>query len=311
MRKLYLLIFIAICITYYSNGQQPENAGFELWEDAGTVIDEPADWSSIKTSDNDQLNNAAPQVWEQSTEAHTGNFSVRLENKSTFGIVATGTLTNGRVHTFPIADSGYVYTISDDPRWCTPFTGRPDSIAGWFRFYPVNNDMGKLTAILHINSGALPEHGTQDNWVAHAEYIFPPDTIDTWTRFSVPFEYFKPDTPQYILMVLNSGYRTLAVDGSVAYFDDIELIYNPGGIHESKLNPPGYYYYNGYIHFKDFLIYKNKGATLYLMDLNGRVIFSDKIISDAIYLDAQISEGIYLVKVVMTNESYSGKIVIN
>lgn len=306
------MILIVLGLSGFSQTQpQLENPGFESWENAGTVVDEPTDWSSIKTSDNEQLNNAAPQVWEQSTEAHTGSYSVRLENKSTFGIVATGTLTNGRVHTYPIADSGYVYTIPDDPRWCTPFTGRPDSIGGWFRFYPVDNDKGKLTAILHVNSGALPKHGTQDNWVAHAEYIFPPDTVDTWMRFSVPFEYFKPDAPQFILLVLNSGYRTQAIAGSVAYFDDIELIYNPGSINESSLRGVNIYYYDHCIYLKELPDDLFNSSTFFLIDLDGNIILTQPVTSDVLPVNIQLPAGIYIGKIAYKKDTISMKIFID
>ena len=52
------LLFIIILVSSISlQGQQMQNASFEDWEDAGTVIDEPVNWSSIKTSDAGSLIN--------------------------------------------------------------------------------------------------------------------------------------------------------------------------------------------------------------------------------------------------------------
>ena len=65
--KKNLLILLSLCLTVLVvHGQQMTNPSFEDWEDAGTVIDEPVNWSSIKTSDAGSLiNNAAPVVWGQ------------------------------------------------------------------------------------------------------------------------------------------------------------------------------------------------------------------------------------------------------
>jgi len=115
MRKsiLSVILIIAIPLWVFSQ-QQLQNPGFEEWEDAGTVRDEPVNWSSIKTSDNDTLNTPAPVVWDISDDAHSGNYSIKLFNVRIWGIMATGILTNGIVHPSFIPDSGYVYTVPED-----------------------------------------------------------------------------------------------------------------------------------------------------------------------------------------------------
>mgnify|MGYP001554473288 CR=1 FL=1 len=77
MKKLIAIIISVHCslLTVHSlyAQQQFDNPGFEEWDDAGTVIDEPVNWSSIKTGDGGTIiNDAAPVVWEQSTDAHSG-----------------------------------------------------------------------------------------------------------------------------------------------------------------------------------------------------------------------------------------------
>ena len=68
MRIKSLFTFVALFISLSLIAQQPENPGFELWEDVGLDNPEPVDWSSIKTSDGGSLVNAfAPYVWDQST----------------------------------------------------------------------------------------------------------------------------------------------------------------------------------------------------------------------------------------------------
>ncbi|MCD4682737.1 MAG: hypothetical protein K8R86_05610, partial [Bacteroidales bacterium] len=124
MKNLFLTI-IAFVIGIAVFAQQPENAGFELWEDVGLATDEPVDWSSIKTSDNSIANSFAPYVWDQSTDAHSGTYSVQLINGSVLGIVAAGTVTNGRIHA-ELSGVGWAYTDPADARWNTPLTVKPD-----------------------------------------------------------------------------------------------------------------------------------------------------------------------------------------
>ncbi len=59
MYKFQLLsVLFVLAIVSISLGQltQLQNLGFELWEDVGLNINEPVDWSSIKTFDNSFLN---------------------------------------------------------------------------------------------------------------------------------------------------------------------------------------------------------------------------------------------------------------
>ena len=91
MKKILLPILILFLSVSVIFAQQPPNPSFEEWEDAGTVVDEPVNWSSIKTSDGGEfINNAAAQVWEQSTDAHHGNFSVKLTNVALIILVPDG-----------------------------------------------------------------------------------------------------------------------------------------------------------------------------------------------------------------------------
>ncbi len=223
MKKL-LFTFVALALLNAAFSQQPENPGFETWENVGLNEDEPVDWSSIKTSDNSTLNGFAPYVWEKSTDSHSGTYSVKLFNVSTWGIVATGTITNGRVHSDLNPDNAYVYTDVNDNHWNTPLTKKPDSVVVWARFNKQGNDTAALKALLHTGSAHIPDP-TYTNWVSIAQINIPNQT-NTWTRFSAPFTYLNGDTPEYILFVLSAGGAS-STEGSEVWFDDVELIYNP------------------------------------------------------------------------------------
>lgn len=226
IKKLLFGIFALIFSVAAISQQQPENPGFENWEDVGLDEDEPVDWSSIKTSDGGSLiNTFAPYVWEQSTDAHTGAYSVKLTNiyVSIASTVATGTVTNGRIHA-EFSGTGWAYTNSGDSQWHTPFAQKPDSVVVWAKFSPVGNDTAAVKALLHTGDAQIPQ-ADMSTWVSLAQINIPGE-VTTWTRYSAPFEYFNEDTPQYILFVLSGG-GEVSQENSVTFFDDLELIYNP------------------------------------------------------------------------------------
>lgn len=203
---------------------QAENPGFELWEDVGLNTDEPVDWSSIKTSDDSFINGLAPYVWDKSTDAHSGNYSVKLFSAPILSIVAAGAITNGRVHANINPDLGYMYTDINDSRWNTPFAGKPDSIAVWLKYLPQGADTAQVKVILHTGTAKIPDP-TMNNWVGSA-FINVPETTNGWMRFSAPIDYLNNTEPEYVLFVVSTA-GTIATEGTIAYYDDFEFIYNP------------------------------------------------------------------------------------
>jgi hypothetical protein len=296
MRRL-LSIIISAVFFLKSSGQQVENPGFELWEDAGTVWDEPVEWSSIKTSDAGEIiNGAAPAVWNKSTDHHTGSFSVELTNLAVLDIIAAGTLTNGRVHADFDPDLGYVFTDTLNSQWNTPCTVRPDSLTGWFKFYPQQQDFGGVQALLHVGYGQLPEKVDSANWVGYARFDMQPGvTMDSWTRFSVPFHYYDNRSPQYLLFVLTSGNGTTPAENSVALYDDLALTGGESAIENHPENQFMVRAEHGLLKLYDLPIGFRSGTEGWLRDISGKTIWQGRITSDEISLyHTGIRTGIYI-----------------
>ncbi|MCD4735654.1 MAG: hypothetical protein K8R53_06390 [Bacteroidales bacterium] len=203
----FLSIILGLFFVSVVQGQQqPENPGFEFWEEIGFGPDtlEPVNWSSLKTSDGGELiNSVIPVVWERSTDAHGGNYSIKLYNDTILTLVAPGTLTNGRVHAALPPTDAYVYTIKEDPQWNTPFTETPDSLTAWAKYFPQEGDLAHVIAILHTDTAKIAD-STMFNWVAIA-HIELPEQVDDWTKFTAPFVYLNTDTPEYILFAMYAG----------------------------------------------------------------------------------------------------------
>jgi hypothetical protein len=315
MKYRLLLISTMMLFGMLVFGQQPPNPGFEDWEDVGTVVDEPVDWSSIKTSDGGEIiNNAAPQVWEKSTDARSGNYSVRLENKPQFGIIANGTVTCGRIHVHIPIDPALSksYTVIGDDRWSEPFPHRPDSMVGYYKFYPQDDDVCQIKALLHVSEGSIPAFGTEDNEVGLATFISENKTFDEWTRFSVPFVYYDERIPEYLMMICNIEEANEAYEGSVVFYDDLEFIYNQSSIDDQESLASQIYLHDGVMHLEKLPVDLIKNAQLKLTSINGLEVFQTQITSATVSLRTlEIAPGVYIATLISGDRVIRKKIYLN
>lgn len=311
--KNFLRFFISLSMLFpfASFGQQLENPGFENWENAGTVKDEPVDWSTIKTCDDPGIASVAPVTFDRSDDAHSGNYSLKLYNVKVFGIIATGAICNGRFHAEFNLDSSFSYTDPTDPKWNTPFTARPDSLEGWFKFFPKGDDRAQFKFILHVNECKLPENGTLPNWVGMAVNVTEPGvTYAEWTHFSVPFTYFDDRTPQYILNVINSGDSTAAADSSYLLVDDLHVIYKSSGLSDQK-TPDSFLINANYcliINLEHTEYYLNQW--FYLFDVNGKTVLTKQLENNQVLLPSALPSGIYVAVLQTNGRQYVQKVMI-
>ncbi len=314
MKKyLVFIIFVfAISLVYQAKGQQqPENPGFELWEEFGFGPDtlEPVNWNSLKTSDGgDFINSVIPVTMERSTDSHSGDYSVKLRNDTILIFVAPGTMTNGRVHaTLPPTDA-YVYTIDSLPEFNTPFADKPDSLTVWAKYFPTENDVAHVVAILHSDTAKIAD-STFTNWIAVANMDIS-GQIDEWTRLSVPFVYLNNNTPEYILFAIYAGDAANALPFSILYLDDFELIY----YNTSLKNIPNEDF-DVHISGDELVIQLNsefryESSVVEIMDLSGKVLFLQNFnpeLTNRIPVD--LHSGIYICRIKSSSFNFSQKIV--
>ncbi len=312
MKKLLHLIILSFALTTLAYSQpQFENGGFEVWEDVGLGADkmEPENWSSIKTSDNSGLNTVAPVVWGISDDAHSGNYSVYLHNVAALGIVATGTLTNGRVHPSLFPDSAWVYTDVNDPKWHSSFDWRPDSVAGWYKSNAAEGDFGTVKVVLHKGGLQLP--GVETNIVGIAYYEMPAGAVTDWTRFSIPIQYVSSDKPEYQLSVLTAGNGVDAVDGSEIWFDDIEFIYNNSSVEDHLADNLKVFAFDGKINIS-INGSSNDNYELFVRDIMGREIYGTRNYKGQdVSVSENLKSGIYFVTIIKGKKWVSRKVMLN
>jgi len=317
MQKKILFLFVyfsAMLLGVQSlfGQQQIENPGFEFWEEVGFGPDtlEPVEWSSLKTSDGGEfINDAIPVVWEQSIDAHSGMYSIKLINMPILTLVAPGTLTNGRVHAAVPPTNAYVYTVKEDPQWNTAFTDTPDSLVVWAKFMPEGNDMAHAVAILHTDTAKVFD-STMFNWVAVASIDFA-GQISEWTRFSVPFTYLNGNETEYILLAVFAGDGVNALAGSILYLDDFELIYNSSSVASQSETIPKIYFSNNklVIHPADNSFNRSK---IKLIDLTGHTLLSREIDSGhKTTISADLPSGMYFCRYTNAGNDFTVKLIKN
>ncbi len=79
---------------------------------------------------------------------------------------------NGRMHPNINTALAYIYTDTEDSQWNTPFTGRPESIAGWINYFPKGNDNLQIKVILHTRFAKQPDPEYTENWVVETALAF-------------------------------------------------------------------------------------------------------------------------------------------
>jgi hypothetical protein len=135
-------------------------------------------------------------------------------------------------------------------------------------------------------------------------------TYDSWTRFSVPFDYYSDGIPEHELTVLNSGDSTTAVDSSFLLVDDLEVIYPASGISEHRLAEPFLEESKDHLNISltDEAEYLNHW--FYLIDISGQTVLSNQLVDSRVELPGHLAPGIYVAVLKGKSKQYSQKIII-
>ena len=220
MKKITTVIFIMIVTASFS--QQIINAGFEDWDTPSSGMeDKPTGWNTVNTALG-LLAGTIGQTCYKSVNSRSGSYCIKLvtisppvfplNNPDINGIAATGDIQTSS----PYGVTGGV-----------SFTGRPDSLVGYYIYSQSGSDRGTVEMVL--------KNGTEDT-IAHARFVTPSSSVSQYTRFSVPFDYMSSSTPSKVVNLISSSDGFNAVVGSQIFVDDLEAIYNSVNIEEIGLS---------------------------------------------------------------------------
>lgn len=224
------------------NVYQVQNSGFEEWEEvsykAGLSTrkgSEPLHWSSFLTGTGSLKSMAGANQVEKSTEVRpgsTGKQSVKIFDRSVWGIIAQGNLTTGCINmgspTAADANGNYNYTNTGDDNLNQRFTGRPDAMVVWVKFVASGSYKAKVNTILHTDGYYQDPEGNTitATVIAKAENTSIAPSND-WQKLTIPFDYKNEGRPAYALVSFASNNTPgKGAVGNYMLIDDLEYIYN-------------------------------------------------------------------------------------
>jgi hypothetical protein len=187
-------------------------------------------------------------------------------------------------------------------------TARPSKFSLWAKYTPKGNDTAQIKVLLHRHAGSLPPRYDQlPDQVGFAQInIY--TTVGSWTRFEMPFTYYSPANPEYILIIASSGASSTPVAGSILLMDDLSLEF-PAGINEVVADK-GLIYTSGNTIFLDKLSEKKRrNAKLDILSLNGSKIYSSPASSLLVEVNKnKYPEGLYIIHIYGPDVNYSQKV---
>ncbi|MBL0342257.1 MAG: T9SS type A sorting domain-containing protein [Bacteroidetes bacterium] len=197
----------------YSQNAATPNPGFENWTQVGNHYD-PNNWNCLNPST--AILGVFTCIRATGVDVHTGNYAIKLTTKSVFGIKANGIASTATLITTP------PYGVTGG----IPYTQRPDSIVGWYKYNPASAADSGFVEIVLLDAG--------NDTVGFARFDTPNSSVTTYTRFSKAITYFSPDSPVLSYWVLTSSDGTNPIVNSTLFVDDLDLVFNPSSISDGQ-----------------------------------------------------------------------------
>ena len=286
MKKIYILL-ISILAAPSVFSQALPNASFDNWTNAGSY-DDPNNWNTL----NSLTSTFGVITVSKATGAdvHTGAAAIKMETLSVLGQNANGLATTGTINVAGMTVDGGI-----------PYTLRPDSIVGWYKCAPQGADYG------FVDFSLLDAAGTDT--VGYAHFQSPNAAVTSYTRFSVPINYYNANTPALSRCVMSSSAGVSSVLNSVLIIDDLELVFSSSGIQEDLFARNTVSYYSPQ---QKLMIYSHTSGNVIVSDITGKKIFDRSIEKgNSQFVLDKIVPGIYIYKLTgISNEnSLTGKFI--
>jgi len=234
MKIFFTLVFLNSAYFLFAQ-LQVGNSNMEVWDNVASANEEPRNWNGFKSGQGSFFSFASQQV-QRSTAIRpgaTGQYCARVWSKSTFGIIANGNLTLGRINmgsTSASDPANYNFSSISDTLFSEAMTDSPDSLVFWVKYTSANaGDSARIHAILHDSYDLRDpvDANSAPYVVARAERNYA-RTNGSWLRISTPFVYSGPSTvPAFLLLTFSTN--KIPGGGSnndEILIDDVELIYN-------------------------------------------------------------------------------------
>lgn len=193
-------------------GEQMPNGGMETWTDIGLGFEDPESWQTPNQS------TTILQIYTttKSTDAVQGTYSAKLETKSVGGFNTPGVITLGNFNVDYVNFTAYL-------TGGIPFTEKPTALSGSFKNYPAANDSTLI--IVYFTKYNTAESKTDTIGLG---VKFSTETVDSWTNFSIPINYYNTEDPDTMNLHVVSSNMLNPQEGSTMYIDNLVFEYPEG-----------------------------------------------------------------------------------
>jgi hypothetical protein len=217
MKKLTtLFLILSVSRLIAQTDAATPNANFEHWTHNSKGYDDVNGWNDLNSSTSTFGDYTL--VKDSSTaDVKSGKYAVRLITENVVIETAPGALTTGTINTSNKTISGGL-----------PYTLRPDSITGWYKYTSVSGDNADIEFYLFGSGGS-------SDTIGEAFFKTPTSTVSKYTHISYPVSYRSSNPVVTALWILSSSINQAGAQvGSQLFADSLGLIFNPTGINTIK-----------------------------------------------------------------------------
>jgi hypothetical protein len=249
------LILSLMIISLKSPAQIP-NSGFEEWTTTGNRTS-PVGWNST----NDFCDTMAGYFPITKSTDHypqsNGSYSIRIANN----LAAQGFAALGVAMTTPLDTADTM----EDVRF--PISGYPDTLYGYYKFLPQNNDTMNICIRVYKNSEGIAEGCLKSS-----------TTISGWKLFKVPISkypgspYTDADNASMRISAYFSDSGHIVHGNSVLYVDNLSLSPPTTFITSPRLTNPASFNISIVSHKLTFVLQKETFVSVRIYDLKGKLL---------------------------------------
>ncbi|TVR76007.1 MAG: hypothetical protein EA412_14550 [Chitinophagaceae bacterium] len=218
MKFISSIVLVFLLHAGFASGHIP-NAGFEDWTSQGfPAYLDPAEWNTL--NDQTGILNIYTVTRAEGADAFAGNYAMRMETDhipSPFDRVTPAITTTGKIDTDEETIEGGF-----------PLTEKPDTLSGWFRYYPADGDNCDITITLTRWNESIGE----TEQIGEGTFTFS-DKVDTYRQFVIAIEYSKQAIPDTALIIISASNPLDPKPGSVLYLDDLEMTMSENAINSA------------------------------------------------------------------------------
>jgi hypothetical protein len=220
MKKSYVILSLLFITGFAAHGQNAAtpNAGFETWTHTVSTVayDDATGWNDLNST---TAGFGAVTCYKATAagDFHGGAAAVKLVTTSVLGTNANGIVTTGTINTGTQAITGGI-----------AYTGRPDSIVGWYKSTPGSSDHGFMQILLTGSSNT--------DTIGFVRFNCTLTAVPAYVRFSAPVWYKSTNSVTTAQWLLSSSKGASGQQvGTTLFVDDLDLIFNATGIKEQEL----------------------------------------------------------------------------